>query len=375
VRSDDFWLFAANAKCRLSPSSYGCIKLEAPVSSVAWGGGDVVLGGAMLCAGSADHSLRIWRIRQREHILHTKLEGHDAPVSSCAFNQTQTRVVSGSHDGTVRVWGWAEGARQLARLEGHLGWVTDVACGLEGGTTAASSSRDGSVRVWDIGSSSSLLELFGHTLWVTSCTFVPQQSGLVVSGGHDKTLRLWDVRSGMEIACLRGHTAPVGGVSAGSGGCIASSSWDGTGIVWSLRQRSEIHRIQLGSGSRGGQGMSASKGLCCSWNDADGAAAGGGGQVAMGVSGGSLRVAQPGSGGVWEETEAAGGGARMEAVAGATPKDDDGAGAEEWLVEALLQHLCSQEVHGQVVSTIDEQCVHWAKGASEKHGMSALRQV
>lgn len=313
----------------MSPGAYGCIRTAAPVSSVAWGGGDVVVGGAMLCAASADHTLRLWRVRQRDHVLHSTLQGHDAPVSACAFNYRQTRIVSGSHDHTVRVWGWAEGARQLASLEGHMGWVTHVACGHEG-DTAASSSRDGTIRVWDIGSASQVLELMGHTLWVTSCAFVPQQTGLVVSGGHDKTLRLWDVRSGMEVACLRGHTASVSGVCAGSHN-LASSSWDGAAIVWSLRQRSEVHRVALGGGglSRGGTGLGAYRGLCCALNDHAG------GNLAAGVSGGSLRVVQPASS-MWEgppvteeqATRAAGGAEE----------------AEEWLVEALLQHIASRDV-------------------------------
>lgn len=98
--------------------------------------------------------------------------------------------------------------------------------------------------------------------------------------------------------------------------------------------------------------------------------------MAVGVSGGSLRVAQPGQGGAWEEPPEAAAGAGTGMEAGATPKDvGDCGGAEEWLVEALLQHLCCHEVQGQVLSTIDEQCVHWAQGELQKQGMMPLRQV
>jgi len=56
--------------------------------------------------------------------------------------------VSGSFDGTVRVWDLV-GGRCSAVLEGHTRWVTSVAVTGDG-RTAVSGSSDKTVRVWDL---------------------------------------------------------------------------------------------------------------------------------------------------------------------------------------------------------------------------------
>ncbi|WP_457513550.1 hypothetical protein [Streptomyces sp. TE33382] len=60
-------------------------------------------------------------------------------------------AVTGSGDGTVRVWDLTTRQPIGEPLTGHTGWVRGVATGVvEGRPVAVTGSGDGTVRVWDL---------------------------------------------------------------------------------------------------------------------------------------------------------------------------------------------------------------------------------
>jgi WD40 repeat protein len=65
---------------------------------------------------------------------------------SVAFVPGAWRGVSGSHDGTVRVWDLATG-KVVGKFEGHAGWVKRVAVSADG-RYALSGGDDRLVRLW-----------------------------------------------------------------------------------------------------------------------------------------------------------------------------------------------------------------------------------
>jgi WD40 repeat protein len=71
-----------------------------------------------------------------------------------AFDPQGRRIVSGSYDGTVRVWD-VDSGRELACLSGHEGEVQSVAFDPRG-RRIVSGSWDGTVRVWDVDSGACL---------------------------------------------------------------------------------------------------------------------------------------------------------------------------------------------------------------------------
>ena len=78
--------------------------------------------------------------------LLAELKGHTAPVVKPAFMADGLRLVTGSGDGTVRIWGVEEG-QSLSVLEGHKGMVFAVDVHPDGDFIVSASS-DGTARVW-----------------------------------------------------------------------------------------------------------------------------------------------------------------------------------------------------------------------------------
>jgi WD40 repeat protein len=66
------------------------------------------------------------------------------------------------------------------------------------GKQVVSGSGDGTVRLWDAATGAALQTLEGHTDWVTSVAFSPDGKQ-VVSGSGDRTVRLWDAATGAAL--------------------------------------------------------------------------------------------------------------------------------------------------------------------------------
>src|SRR5262249_336681 len=76
-----------------------------------------------------------------------ELKGHTSYVTSAIFSPDGRHIISGSADGTVRIWDVTNG-NVLRTLEGHKDTVTSVAVSLDG-SRILSGSWAGMVILWD----------------------------------------------------------------------------------------------------------------------------------------------------------------------------------------------------------------------------------
>lgn len=140
----------------------------------------------MILVGSEDGTIRLVHIENRmEH----SFEGHTADVSSVAATDASfPRFVSGSVDGTCRIWNIESGkCEQTCPCDNAE--VCAVAVSREG-TMLAAGCMDNVVRLFDIGSGAKLSQCLGHSEGVLSVAFSPT-SDLLASASLDGTLRCW----------------------------------------------------------------------------------------------------------------------------------------------------------------------------------------
>ncbi|WP_333237885.1 TIR domain-containing protein, partial [Microcoleus sp. AT13-A5] len=158
------------------------------------------------------------------------LQGHEGSVLSVALSLDGKTIVSGSQDGTVRLWD-TSGKAIGQPFKGHEGSVLSVALSLDG-KTIVTGGGDGTVRLWDTSGKAIGQPFKGHKGEVNSVAFSPDGK-TIVSGSSDKTVRLWDT-SGKAIGQpFKGHENTVKSVAfSPNGKTIISGSWDKTVRLW-----------------------------------------------------------------------------------------------------------------------------------------------
>ncbi|KAL4696620.1 hypothetical protein H8959_002318, partial [Pygathrix nigripes] len=82
------------------------------------------------------------------------LEGHVFDVNCCRFFPSGLVVLSGGMDAQLKIWS-AEDASCVVTFKGHKGGILDTAI-VDRGRNVVSGSRDGTARLWDCGRSACL---------------------------------------------------------------------------------------------------------------------------------------------------------------------------------------------------------------------------
>ncbi|KAI8808713.1 WD40-repeat-containing domain protein [Cladochytrium replicatum] len=193
--------------------------------------------------GSTDGTAKVWNAKTAQ--LVSTLRGHTGWIRCISYAQpepTKLIVLTGSTDGTARTFvvNTASKGEEKSNflLEGHAGHVSSVAlCGRGSQILALTGSLDGMSRLFDAGTGR-LVNTFAakDTLGTVLCSSFAGGSPVthVVAGGGPKgALLAWSLDDPTKGLVFVGHEAPVSAVQAFSG-TIVSGSNDGTTRVWNI---------------------------------------------------------------------------------------------------------------------------------------------
>ena len=189
-----------------------------------------------ILSGSWDGTLKLWNLNAGKEIR--TFSGHTSLVSSVAFSPDGKFVLSGSNDNTLKLWD-IETGKEIRTFLGHTYAVSSVAFSPDG-KFALSGSYDNTLKLWDMNSGKEVRSFSGHTDWITSVVFSPDGK-FALSGSYDNTLKLWEIETGKEVKTFSGHFGAVNSVAYSPGGkLVLSGSNDNTLRLWEIETGKEI---------------------------------------------------------------------------------------------------------------------------------------
>jgi WD40 repeat protein len=173
-----------------------------------------------------------------------ELSGHLLEVTSVAVSKDLAHplVVSGSEDGTVRVWDLT--TRRERWIFRHGVPVRAVACTPPGAPShlCLAGTADGAGVLWDLESGQKVGELAGrHTGPINSVAFSPDGKGCV-TGGDDQTIRLWHSADGrLRYRFPTIHRDRITSLQLTRDGRLLSAAADATLLLWKVGpERAEL---------------------------------------------------------------------------------------------------------------------------------------
>ncbi|XP_019911538.1 peroxisomal biogenesis factor 7 isoform X2 [Esox lucius] len=191
-----------------------------------------------------DGSLQVWDTANPQPRPLQVLKEHTQEVYSVDWSQTREEnlVVSGSWDGTAKVWDPSCGGVSLCTLQGHEGVIYSTLWSPHIPGCFASASGDGTLRVWDVKSGRCRLAIPAHRAEVLSCDWCKYDQNVVVTGAVDCSLCVWDLRNVREpLSRLLGHSYAIRRVkfSPFNQTVLASCSYDFTVRFWDYSRREQ----------------------------------------------------------------------------------------------------------------------------------------
>ena len=123
-------------------------------------------------------------------------EETDFEPSGLTFSPDGKRFAAVLDYGTVKVWN-SDSLKEMLKIEGHSGGVTDVIFSPDG-RYLASAGRDGTVRLWDANSGATLRTLVGHEDWILGLAFSPDGKS-IASVGADSMLLVREAANGRAV--------------------------------------------------------------------------------------------------------------------------------------------------------------------------------
>lgn len=211
--------------------------------------------GLNLAFGSKkNEQLLVWEWKSETYAF--KNQGHNFDISALAISGDSSTLVSGGHDGRIKVWE-TKSTACLCTFNVHSSKITDLKFPLGKGNMFVSSSFDSTVRAYDLVKSICFRTMTTPEPSQLTSVAIDSNGEIVCAGSMDPySIYVWNLKTGDIVDILSGHSGPISCLSfSNSKDLLVSGSWDKTVRTWSIyskrgdyevfEQNSEVLSVDL----------------------------------------------------------------------------------------------------------------------------------
>ncbi|XP_006893524.1 PREDICTED: autophagy-related protein 16-1 isoform X3 [Elephantulus edwardii] len=146
-------------------------------------------GSRLLATGGMDRRVKLWEVFTDKCEHRGSLTGSNAGITSIEFDSAGSYLLAASNDFASRIW-TVDDYRLRHTLTGHSGKVLSAKFLLDN-ARIVSGSHDRTLKLWDLRSKVCIKTVFAGS----SCNDIVCTEQCVMSGHFDKKIRFWDIRS------------------------------------------------------------------------------------------------------------------------------------------------------------------------------------
>jgi len=205
----------------------------------------------MILSASRDKTIIVWQLTRQEDSYgqpKKSLTGHSHFVSDVVISSDGQFALSGSWDGTLRLWDINSGQSVRDPFYGHEGDVLSVAFSADN-RQIVSGSRDKTIKLWNtLGECKYTITEDGHSNWVSCVRFSPNTSNpVIVSCGWDRVVKVWSLTNCKLQYDHLGHGGYLNTVTVSPDGSLcASGGKDGKAMLWDLNEGKHLYTLDAG---------------------------------------------------------------------------------------------------------------------------------
>jgi WD40 repeat protein len=188
---------------------------------------------------------KLWDLSTGTEIREFK--GHTSVVHCAEFSPNGAVVVTGSEDGTAKLWNAQNGKEIRTIAVTNKGWVYDAGFSPDGRTLALGAAN-GLVGLWNVSNGQKIRNFEGHNRAISSVSLSPNGRFLATSS-IDNTTRIWEISNGRLVQTFRGNDFREVNFNP-DGHSVVTASAGGVSQVWSVQDGTQILTIEHSSAAQ-----------------------------------------------------------------------------------------------------------------------------